>query len=616
MEKYHYQPLDNTETWIRILILEHGSGDDPLRATILHELLDEEPEYDAISYCWGCPEKPRTIILCQDGTDYSLPITESLYLALRRFRSPVEDRRLWTDAICINQFDEHEKGPQVRMMGRIYAQARKVLIYLGEPDRSTPKALRLMKKIHMSVVKSPNDDARPSMQWIQDNRLPGVEEPWKWEPLKMFFRLPWFRRKWIIQECVLAKQSVFHLGDWEEDWNYMAVVDKAINTQSLAVVDYTTYNKLNERSELQQGLTQLHNIAVLREALNQGIKYQLMDLVSFFQESEASNPRDHLFALLGLASDVNDPRLNPRYGDVNTVLSICLDYARFFLAQKGTLEVLYRAGLQGQELQAPSWIPDWYGGHNKIGCDRNNGLWDPLRRPTFYNVAPNTCPQFVDTTDPKVLGIKGTIIDSLTELANHHLTANSNTNLDKDLLLSQKRRHLEETDEIMSQLHGYPTGETLYDVQWRTLICNVTIDLHRAPAHYCVAYEAYRKFVLIHDDGGDIGIGTLDDFLTQQKFREVLDNFNGDKIFGVTGSGYVGMFPRSARVNDVIAVLDGGEFPFVLRRLGEGDCDCCEFELIGQCYVHGRMEEGQLDLRGPGLSRQNIFLGGFQGENA
>ena len=42
---------------------------------------------------------------------------------------------LWVDAICINQNDVEEKTKQVAMMGRIFMQASRTVIYLGKADR-------------------------------------------------------------------------------------------------------------------------------------------------------------------------------------------------------------------------------------------------------------------------------------------------------------------------------------------------------------------------------------------------------------------------------------------------------------------------------------------------
>lgn len=604
MHSFRYEPLPSAETWIRILVLQRGNGDDSLRAEIVTCSLDRKPIFDAISYCWGDAQKPREISLKHENVDYSFAVTESLYLALRRFRSSTESCSLWTDAICINQSDHEEKGHQIRLMDWIYTNARKVLIYLGEPDKTTPKALKLINKIHTAVVQTPDEDKRSPKQWISDNKLPllNAQESWKWNSLREFFRRPWFRRKWIIQECALARQPVFHLGSWERDWDYMAIVIKAISEKSLGIVDYTESVSLEEADKTQQGLVQSGNLAYLRSILPNNIKPTLMWLLSMFEASRASDSRDHIFALLSLASDASNEALNPRYD--RTVLQTCLTYATHFLRSQGDLEVLYRAGLRGQRLLAPSWVPDWYGGHEGAGFEVNNGIWDPLLRPGVYNIAHGTCPNFVDTEEETVIGLRGMRIDVVRELANEGLVR-SRAILDKDAIIAQKRRHLEQSDQIVSRIGTYPTGgeQAFSDIQWRTLICNVTRDLQQAPESYRASYEAYRRVVLI----GQEDQSTKNDVQLLQPFRQAIDYHNGDKIFGLTDSGYVGMFPQLAEEGDVIAVLDGGDFPFVLRS--SATADDLDNELVGQCYIHGMMEVGQLDLSNPQFVRQDFFLG-------
>lgn len=48
-----------------------------------------------------------------------------------------------------------------------------------------------------------------------------------------------------------------------------------------------------------------------------------------------------------------------------------------------------------------------------------------------------------------------------------------------------------------------------------------------------------------------------------------------------TSKRYVGMVPGIAEAGDYIVLLNGGELPFVIRQQGP------EWELIGNCYVHG-----------------------------
>ncbi|KIW72171.1 hypothetical protein PV04_00389 [Phialophora macrospora] len=98
----------------------------------------------------------------------------------------------------------------------------------------------------------------------------------------------------------------------------------------------------------------------------------------------------------------------------------------------------------------------------------------------------------------------------------------------------------------------------------------------------------------------------------QQPFREAINAFNGDKILGSTAVGYAGMFNKSTRPGDIVVALFGGEYPFVLRprQSLRVDVDLGDFELIGQCYIHGLMEEGQFDIKSSKHEAQWFELGG------
>ncbi|KAJ9652921.1 hypothetical protein H2198_007874 [Neophaeococcomyces mojaviensis] len=380
----------------------------------------------------------------------------------------------------------------------------------------------------------------------------------------------------------------------------MEVVDKTIVGKALGVLDYTTYSTTELANALYQGLDQLHWVRTLKEALRRGTKFQMMDLAYIFRHSEATDLRDHLFAVLGLVSNVIDPALSPRYKD--TILQTCIRYARYWLERKGNLEVLYRAGLNGHKLLAPSWIPNWYGAQTEFKSGYADGLWDPLRRPPFYHVSRGTRPEVHYTSDSTLLGATGVLIDSVADLADHHIRNPPKQPHDKTTMIEIKRQHLLESDRIISTLTKYPTGEDVFEVQWRTLICNVTHGLTKAPASYRDAYQVWRRFLLC-----DLTL-PRSDVPNQLPFRQVIDEYNGDKIFGLTTAGYVGMFPHYARRNDKIAVLYGGEFPFVLREIqNKGQAS---YELVGQCYVHGLMENGQLDLEELKPKTQTIWLGG------
>jgi hypothetical protein len=66
--------------------------------------------------------------------------------------------------------------------------------------------------------------------------------------------------------------------------------------------------------------------------------------------------------------------------------------------------------------------------------------------------------------------------------------------------------------------------------------------------------------------------------------------------FFVTSAGRLGLGPRSMRPDDGIAILKGGNTPFVLRKVEGG------YLMIGSAYVHGIIdgEAVQLHLSGDG----------------
>ncbi|KAF2827526.1 HET-domain-containing protein, partial [Ophiobolus disseminans] len=113
----------------RLLNLLPGDETSPLRCDLFESSLDRPVAYEALSYVWGDISATEPIF-CGGRT---LSITASLAEALRSLRSKHSRRVLWADGICINQRDLEERSHQVQLMGRVYANAGRVIAWLG-PD--------------------------------------------------------------------------------------------------------------------------------------------------------------------------------------------------------------------------------------------------------------------------------------------------------------------------------------------------------------------------------------------------------------------------------------------------------------------------------------------------
>jgi hypothetical protein len=128
--------------------------------------LDENPHYQALSYVWGVTSPPSEI-LCNNRI---LHVTPNLGAALQQLRqlerearrSRLRDyftrnkhkakafakgRRIWIDAICINQADLKERSHQVSFMKDIYQGAHAVIVWLGEKRGFTAPAISLIRRV-------------------------------------------------------------------------------------------------------------------------------------------------------------------------------------------------------------------------------------------------------------------------------------------------------------------------------------------------------------------------------------------------------------------------------------------------------------------------------------
>lgn len=108
LEAYEYSELKDPQA-IRLLTLAPGKGFEEVRCSLTHVLLTSPPKYEALSYAWGKPSKPRRVVC--DGK--SIPVAENLFIALRNLRGPEKERIIWIDGLCINQASSLEKNHQL-----------------------------------------------------------------------------------------------------------------------------------------------------------------------------------------------------------------------------------------------------------------------------------------------------------------------------------------------------------------------------------------------------------------------------------------------------------------------------------------------------------------------
>ncbi|EDO00031.1 hypothetical protein SS1G_02890 [Sclerotinia sclerotiorum 1980 UF-70] len=286
---YKYRPPETPET-IRVIVLQPAKNhNEPLECNIIHQdrheiLLDigDEQHFEAVSYTWGGSD-----LSCEISCDKKsafMNITHSVDSLLRHFRTESSARYLWVDAICLNQADNDEKSIQVSLMGDIYRQARRILVWLDDasPEDDIQLVFAFLKRltsikciaISKETIENLNKDV------FKHSNITKVQK---------LLQRPWFQRRWITQEVALGHDSIIQCGPFRISWHWF--VDALRRLQIASDRGIITLEP--------EALDSVHNACMIYSHAN-----ELLTLIWDFHKSECSDPRDRIFALHSLVEDV------------------------------------------------------------------------------------------------------------------------------------------------------------------------------------------------------------------------------------------------------------------------------------------------------------------------
>jgi hypothetical protein len=92
-----YSALNTDQNLIRLLRLSLASfEDDVIRCQFAVALLDDKPDYEALSYVWGDVNDTCSI----EVKGIAVSITSNLYSALKHLQVKDKERTIWVDALC------------------------------------------------------------------------------------------------------------------------------------------------------------------------------------------------------------------------------------------------------------------------------------------------------------------------------------------------------------------------------------------------------------------------------------------------------------------------------------------------------------------------------------
>jgi len=552
-----------------------------------------DKKFEALSHTWGTtPAEEEEEDILVDGRTF--PVRKNVAAVLRRFslRPGIVSWKVWIDAVCINQQDRSETLQQISLMRRIYSQATRVSVWLGQDS--------------------------------------------KWEDVVTH---PWWSRVWVIQEAVLNKKLCFMYGStmllpWEK-------VEKGLTKKTpsgnIVVGDaFRIINRLRQKAPAARNMWDPSILMLLYECRSLG----------------CADPRDRIYGVLGLAPMLlafGVGTASPGDGSVTTA-SLYANLVRKVIKETGSLDILNfaRAWRHDQTIpdqdrvemaNLPFWAPNWmvktsrdpaplldwsdttFGAAGRYkagkllnailenGSDSRQLILRGVRHDMILDVGD---PWHPNTQSDAALPISRDGIPELQQWERLAFTYDSKgdfTRRKEDLLrtyiadfddeyVTPNRRDLSVYVESWCDGVGW-AKESASSPSPSLPKSESQLRENAAWGKHTKKLMDDSRPLMMSDVHGNLfrsipQVQAMKDRLELQRHAATKYLAYAKRIYDVcahrrllvTKQGYIGLAPWNANIGDVVAVLYGGETPFLLRpRRSEPGV----YRFVGECFVQGLM---------------------------
>jgi hypothetical protein len=402
--EYPGQPLMPGQ--IRLVRLLPSAWTDPIQCELFES--HGSTKYEALSYVWGSQNITRSIFLNRKKFRVTFNLEGALRHLREHFKNDDQTKVFWIDALCINQKDTKERTDQVQLMGHIYKMCEQVVVYLGDrldgrrrPDKP-PVTIEFGKGetisdemcdgdadleiIHIFSLFQELAQQKHLTEIPAFSRKCCVDESPKnmkskancGDRSKLFESLrkimhppftPWWSRVWVIQEVTVAPKVLLAYGTYSVPWEMIHDAALTYTSHSSSCCSEVVASLPRDQTKVFANFcSRVHGIAESRfrsgerpaefPLARDNTPQSLLDLLRKFRDRRASDPRDKVYALLGLPrSPTSKPPLIPDYS---------LSEAEVF--RQATLQCIYETGSLsvfssdlGRKFRndLPSWVPDW-----------------------------------------------------------------------------------------------------------------------------------------------------------------------------------------------------------------------------------------------------------------
>ncbi|OAL00971.1 HET-domain-containing protein [Phaeosphaeriaceae sp. SRC1lsM3a] len=652
---YAYTRLPHNQ--IRLLVLKPGSFNDDIYISLI--TVDdtvaggEQWPYCALSYHWGEGPYDNTVFVQKDATSQTLRTIEdvvnakrlkklkikpNLYEALKMLRDEKAVVSLWVDALCINQFDEDEKNEQVCKMQLIYSKAYNVSIWLGSDHDDVENPVSDSAMAFIPKIINPNLHAR----LLKEDGF--VKS---WASLFELLRWSWFSRRWVIQELALAQNATVHCGKhvclWSEFRTAIAIFDKYFDELKPKLIQYFANTHPDRWNWDDDSMFRLKHLgaklladmtSILFRSTGGGARTStkgLETLVCTLSGFDTSDPRDTINALRNISRELNRPDSEaaqkvpaPDYG--KDLFEVYRDFVKWVVTRSRSLDILCRFWALKERttktpttprlVELPTWIQfvedaAWGKGeaafNGRQAGDSFVGLpdehpYDASGQGASYREPVVTFPpshtsalcdsSWCSTSDPDIhhdmsITIRGVKVGTVS----FHTDPFPDGIITKECLVRlgwSFDKNAKTVPQVPAQV-------------WQSLVADRGPNGEATPTWYETACQS----VLAHQsNNGHINIDKImsknDPSSIEADYLRRVKGVTWDRSFiqgetCIKDEQFVGFAPPKTEDGDIVVILFGCSVPVVLRPLANGPDDICEYQFVGEAYIHGKMDGEALE---------------------
>jgi hypothetical protein len=534
---------------------------------------------------------------------------------------------LWIDLICINQLNENEKSVQVVRMRETYKDACKVIVWLGDdPERrkATGEVASFLSK-HLPPTPDGAMYVSPEPTYLLEPQHAVVLRTL----CRDILRRPWWWRMWVIQEIALARSIVVICDGYHLSWEHLVYTTQWIRILDIGIM-------ISESDDENPYMPNIDSKSLYRHKLVFGgnVDLPILGLLQNATSCLASDPRDMIYSLLGLAADIksyhppipsrgekekkgwawqpcgygarNRPRSEPGSllpnpdtellvdYEKRSVEQVYVDFARVYIRTHETnpLDVITCSRFSRDikpKHHLPSWVPDWSNLRDTACFSFASPLVMSAERAAagrlyLYHASGTRSQQQPEFTPNNGLRVMGIRFDDVSHVGKPWEEGDSET-MDRVL---RDWMHLALGDELQRADGPYPcSSQTLLDVLNRTITADTSLlgsRLLRREGHL------FLQRMLASTSPLDRRLAGLTEVQEQRAmlnaWRAVTLRVRRRRFF-VTSKGFFGLGPWNTEPGDVVFVLYGCSVPVVLRRRGSGG-EVRSF--VGEAFVAGIMD--------------------------